>query len=66
MDDKAAGAICNVECDGCGVICFTKDDMGDAGTAFSIGISAIGTDDQIGEAIGVDVTSRLTDQPLLS
>ena len=58
MDDKAAAAGSNIgELDGCGVVCCAKDDIGTAGRR-SIGISSIGTNDQISKAIAVDIASR--------
>ena len=55
MDDKAAAAGSDIgEFDGRGVVCFAKDDIGAAGK----GTRAKGSDDQISQAIAVDVASR--------
>ena len=57
VDDEAAAASSDSrEFDCCGVCC-AKDDIGAASTAFTIGIRAVGTNNQISEAIAVDVAS---------
>ena len=57
MDDKAAAAGSDIgELNGRGVVCCAKDDIGAAGRR-SIGISSMGTNNQISESITIDVAS---------